>query len=79
MTLSDYVTQLRIGKACALLLNTGNPVSLIAEQVGYRNLANFNRQFKATKGLTPRQFRAAFHKAPFEEHSRTEKRSHQRD
>jgi len=33
---------------------------LIADQVGYRNLANFNRQFKETKGQTPRQFRAAF-------------------
>ena len=61
MTTSDYVTQLRIGNACALLLNTDKPISLIADLVGYRNLANFNRQFKATKSQTPRQFRAAFH------------------
>jgi AraC-like DNA-binding protein len=60
MTTSGYVTQLRIGNACALLLNTEKPISLIADQVGYRNLANFNRQFKETKGQTPRQFRAAF-------------------
>jgi AraC-like DNA-binding protein len=60
MTISGYVTQLRIGNACALLLNTENSISLIADQVGYRNLANFNRQFKETKGQTPRQFRAAF-------------------
>jgi AraC-like DNA-binding protein len=60
MTTSGYVTQLRIGNACALLLNTEKPISLIADQVGYRNLANFNRQFKVTKGQTPRQFRAAF-------------------
>ena len=61
MTTSDYVTQLRIGNACALLLNTEKPISLIADQVGYRNLANFNRQFKATKGQTPREFRTVFH------------------
>ena len=61
MTTSGYVTQLRIGNACALLLNTDKPISLIADQVGYRNLANFNRQFKETKGQTPRQFRSAFH------------------
>jgi len=61
MTTSGYVTQLRIGNACALLLNTEKPISLIADQVGYRNLANFNRQFKETKGQTPRQFRTAFH------------------
>ncbi len=60
MTTSGYVTQLRIGNACALLLNTDKPISLIADQVGYRNLANFNRQFKETKGQTPRQFRASF-------------------
>jgi len=60
MTTSDYVTQLRIGNACALLLNTEKAISLIADEVGYRNLANFNRQFKETKGQTPRQFRAAF-------------------
>jgi AraC-like DNA-binding protein len=60
MTISSYITQLRIGKACALLLNSQKPVSVIADQVGYRNLANFNRQFKQTKGQTPRRFREAF-------------------
>jgi AraC-like DNA-binding protein len=60
-TTSDYVAQLRLGNACALLLNTDRPISLISDQVGYRNLANFNRQFKAAKGQTPREFRAAFH------------------
>ena len=60
MTTSDYVTRLRIGNACALLVNTEKPISLIADEVGYRNLANFNRQFKETKRQTPRQFRAAF-------------------
>ena len=65
MTTTEYVTQLRIGNACALLLNTERPISLIADQVGYRNLANFNRQFRATKGQTPREFRAAFHTREF--------------
>ncbi len=60
MTTSDYVSQLRIGNACALLVNSSKPVALIADEVGYRNLANFNRQFKALKGKTPRAFREAF-------------------
>ena len=59
-TITDYVIRLRIGNACALLLNTDRPVSVIADQVGYGNLANFNRQFKEVKRLTPRQFRSAF-------------------
>jgi AraC-like DNA-binding protein len=60
MTTSAYITQLRIGNACALLVNTDKSISLIADQVGYQNLANFNRQFKKTKGQTPREFRGAF-------------------
>ena len=64
LTTTAYVSQLRIGNACALLLNTNHPISFIADQVGYSNLANFNRQFKQIKGQTPRQFRSAFRPAP---------------
>ncbi len=60
MTTSDYIARLRVGNACALLVNTGKPIAWIADDVGYRNLANFNRQFKALKGQTPRAFRKAF-------------------
>jgi AraC-like DNA-binding protein len=60
LTVGDYVAELRIGQACALLVNTDKPVAHIAEEVGYRNLANFNRQFRALKGTTPREFRRSF-------------------
>ena len=60
MTVSDYIAQLRTGHACALLLNSDKPISLVAEEVGYCNLAHFNRQFKGLKNRTPRQFRSAF-------------------
>jgi len=36
------------------------PIADIAEMVGYRSLANFGRQFKALKGLTPREYRNRF-------------------
>ena len=52
-TISDYVAQLRIGHACALLTNSQKPISIIAEQVGYNNLAHFNRQFRIFKSETP--------------------------
>jgi AraC-like DNA-binding protein len=60
LTLSDYVAELRIGQACSLLINTGRPIAHIAEEAGYRSLANFNRQFRAQKGMTPRAFRRSF-------------------
>jgi len=60
LTVSDYVTELRIGQACALLVNGALPIAHIADQVGYANLANFNRQFRALKKMTPREFRRSF-------------------
>jgi YesN/AraC family two-component response regulator len=55
-----YVAQLRVGNASALLMYSQKPISVIADEVGYSNLANFNRQFKALKNKMPREFRAAF-------------------
>jgi AraC-like DNA-binding protein len=60
LTVTDYVAELRIGQACALLVNSQRPIAHIADEVGYQNLANFNRQFRALKGLTPRDFRRSF-------------------
>lgn len=56
-TALDYIVRLRVGHACALLMQGNTTVSLIAEEVGYSSLALFNRQFKALKGLTPSEFR----------------------
>lgn len=64
LAVSDYVMQLRIGQACALLLGTDKPVGHIAGEVGYRNLSNFNRQFLQVKGMTPRAFRGAYRVSP---------------
>ena len=60
LTVSDYVAELRIGQACALLVNGTRPIRHIADEVGYGNLANFNRQFRALKNMTPREFRRSF-------------------
>ena len=60
LTASDYIAELRIGRACSLLVNTDRPIARIADDAGYRNLANFNRQFRAARGMTPRAFRHSF-------------------
>ena len=57
---SDYIARIRIGDACARLAGTDQPVAFIAEAVGYGTLANFNRQFKRSTSLTPREYRAHF-------------------
>ena len=53
----DFVNRVRIGKACVRLYETDDLISTISFDVGYRNLANFNRQFVRIKGTTPRAYR----------------------
>lgn len=60
MTVSDYLTQLRIGRACSLLLDSDRPIALIAEEAGYSYPSYFARQFRAAKGMTPIEFRRRF-------------------
>ncbi len=58
MTFTDLVKRLRIASACRLLEQTDSSIASISLTVGYRNLANFNRQFRAEMGMTPRAYRA---------------------
>jgi AraC-like DNA-binding protein len=53
-----YAMKLRIGSACSLLMEGAPSIAAVAARVGYTNLSNFNRQFRALKGTTPRQFGA---------------------
>ena len=54
----DYITIQRIEMSKNLLCSTSFSVTEIAERCGYRNLANFNRQFKRIVGCSPREFRS---------------------
>ncbi|HEX8479620.1 MAG TPA: helix-turn-helix transcriptional regulator, partial [Telluria sp.] len=54
---TDFVTRLRINRACQLLMETECYVSNICYDAGFNNVANFNRRFLECKGMTPREFR----------------------
>ena len=49
----------RINRACHLLMQTDHYVTDICYQVGFNNVANFNRRFLEIKGMTPSEFSAA--------------------
>ncbi len=59
-TLVAYLNELRTGQACRELVETERAVSDIAFASGFNNLSNFNRRFRALKGLSPRDYRRAF-------------------
>lgn len=53
----EYITQLRIKEACELLSDTEMTIAEAALECGFRNLSNFNRQFKSSMGCTPLDYR----------------------
>ncbi len=59
-TYVQFLNELRIEHACKLLLTQKDlSVIEIAEQTGFNNLSNFNRQFKTIKYLSPKEFKTA--------------------
>ncbi|MBK8454892.1 MAG: AraC family transcriptional regulator [Thiofilum sp.] len=56
-TFTDFVNRLRINRACQLLIETDQYVSTICYNVGFNNVANFNRRFLELKGISPRDYR----------------------
>lgn len=61
-TFTEYVNQLRIGKACSLLLTTDLPISTVSYRCGFNNISNFNRRFLQLKNFTPREFKRNYYK-----------------
>ncbi len=56
-TFTDFVNRMRINRACQLLMESDHYVTNICYDVGFNNVANFNRRFLQVKGMTPREFR----------------------
>lgn len=52
-----YLNATRIGEACNLLMSEKMSITEVAFNVGFNNIANFNRRFAEEKGMTPREFR----------------------
>jgi len=56
----EFLTCLRIEKACSLLKSTGLKVTEIARSVGYRDVDYFYKIFKIATGRTPGEYRKRY-------------------
>ena len=55
-TFSRYVSEIRIGYACKLLLENKHTIAAICYECGFNNISNFNRQFKIIRNTTPSEY-----------------------
>ncbi|SPH22380.1 HTH-type transcriptional activator Btr [Ascidiaceihabitans donghaensis] len=53
----DFLNRIRIGQACGMLYASDDQIISIAQNAGFKNLANFNRHFLKVKGMTPSEYR----------------------
>lgn len=65
-TFARYVILARVYAACSLLTQTYRPITDICFEVGFNNIANFNRQFFKICGRTPSDYRRSAHKIGME-------------
>ena len=60
MTFIDSLTEIRLGHASRLLIDTTQSISEVAYETGFNNISNFNRIFKKRKGCTPKEFKKSY-------------------
>ena len=58
VTVGQFIAKIRIEAACERLRNTERSIAEIAVDCGFYDQSAFARQFKATTGLTPSEYRA---------------------
>jgi len=56
-----FLNEIRIGHACKMLIEEDLSITEICFMSGYDNVAYFNRQFKAIKQKTPKEFKQEYH------------------
>lgn len=59
-TFIDNLNEIRLGHASRMLIDTTYTIAEIAYKCGFKNVSNFNRQFKRKKLCVPKEFRAAY-------------------
>jgi len=58
-TYITFLNEIRIGRACILLLTTSKSIGEICHETGFNNLSHFNEYFRRSKGVSPKSYRGA--------------------
>ncbi|GAO42783.1 AraC family transcriptional regulator [Flavihumibacter petaseus] len=56
-TFVHFVNEVRISQACKLLSEGEQPIASLAYDCGFNSLSNFNRIFRESRGVTPREYK----------------------
>jgi AraC-like DNA-binding protein len=59
-TFIDSLTEIRLGHASRMLIDTTRSIAEVAYNCGFNNISNFNRIFKKKKSCTPKEFRESY-------------------
>lgn len=57
---SEFITEVRIGHACKLLMDSDLSISEVCYLSGYNHLTHFNQKFKRLVGMMPKAYRHSF-------------------
>ncbi|WP_339842187.1 helix-turn-helix domain-containing protein [uncultured Maribacter sp.] len=57
---SEFVSEIRIGHACKLLIEQKTNVSQACYESGFQTLSNFNKQFKTITKRTPLTYKKEY-------------------
>jgi len=66
-TFTNYVTEIRIGHACRLLMEGNYNTAEISYLSGFENQSNFYRHFKKYTGIIPKEYKNRFLSSPQEQ------------
>ncbi len=59
-TFSDFLTEIRIGYSCKLLISQKIDIAQVCYDSGFNTLSNFNRQFKVVTHYNPLEYRKKY-------------------
>ena len=59
-TYIEFLNEIKVGHACRLLKESEKRITEICFESGFKSWANFSKQFKQLKGVSPRNYRQSY-------------------